>query len=178
MKTALLGLTCALLALPAQAEPLGFKGATLGSPLARVANDPRHVCRAVTTPIGDIVCNLNAREAETIAGAPIASLFYFYDMGSLTGIQITVAEKDFQRVSDALASKYGPGALSTEKVKNLNGTGFENRTWLWKLADGSLQAQRYAGRVDKSVIRYSDDHAARRVQLRRDAAAKDPRKDL
>jgi len=45
------GLRAASLA--GQAEPLGFKGVLLGSPLARVASDPRHDCRAVNTPIGD-----------------------------------------------------------------------------------------------------------------------------
>ena len=178
LKRFLVALACALPVFTAHADPIGFKGVELGSPLARVASDPRHDCRAVSAPIGDTICSLRPREAETIAGAPITLLFYFYDIGALTGIQITVAEKDFQRVVDALAAKYGPGALTTEKVKNLNGTAFENRTYLWKRPEGSLQAQRYSGRLDKSVIRMTDDNAARRVQQRRAAAAKDPRKDL
>ena len=178
MKVFLFGLACALLPLAGQAEPLGFKGVVLGSPLARVASDPRHDCRAVNTPIGDTICSLRRREAETIAGAPITSLFYFYDVGSLSGIQITIAEKDFQRVVDALAAKYGAGVLTAEKVKNRSGATFENRTWTWQRPDGSLRAQRYSGRLDKSTIRYSDDSAAQRIQQRRAAAAKDPGKDL
>jgi hypothetical protein len=177
LKTLLLALACVLPVIATHADPLGFKGIELGSPLARIASDPRHDCRAVSTPIGDTICSLRAREVETIAGAPIASLFFFYDASGLTGIQITIAEKDFQRVTDALAAKYGAGKLSSEKVKNFKGVDFENRTLLWKQPEGSLQAQRYSGRLDKSVIRYTDDHAARRVQERR-AAAKDPRKDL
>jgi hypothetical protein len=177
LKQLVLVLACALLPLASLAEPLGFKGVVLGSPLARVAGDPRISCRAVNTPIGDTICSLRPREAETIAGAPITSLFYFYDVGSLSGIQISIAEKDFQRVIDALAAKYGTGVLTVEKVKNLNGTSFENRTWTWQRPEGSLRAERYSGRLDKSTIRYSDDSAARRVQLRR-SAGKDPRKDL
>jgi hypothetical protein len=173
---------CLLLAafLPgaAHADGLGFKGAELGSPLARVASDPRHECNAVNTPLGDTICSMRTNATETIAGAPVISLFYFYDIGTLTSIQVTVAEKDFQRVVDALAAKYGPGKLSTEKVKNLKGVEFENRTYLWTRPDGSLQAQRYSGSLDKSVIRYSDDSAAGRVQQRRAAVAKDPKKDL
>jgi len=177
LKVLLTTLAIALVPLASHADTFGFKGVELGSPLARVASNPRHVCRAVNTPVGDTICSLRPREAETIAGAPIASLFYFYDAGGLTRIQITVSEKDFQRVVDALTAKYGAGKFSGEKVKNLNGTEFENRTYLWQHPEGSLQAQRYAGSLDKSVIRYTDDDAAQRVRQRR-AAAKDPSKDL
>ena len=177
LKRFLVALACALPALAVQADPLGFKGVELGSPLSRVASDPRHSCSPVNTPLGDTICSLRPREAETIAGAAVASLFYFYDVGSLTGIQISIAEKDFQRVVEALAAKYGPGKAVGAKVKNFNGREFEDRTYLWQRPDGSVQAQRYAGRVDLSVIRYGDDHAAERVQQRR-AAARDPRKDL
>lgn len=171
-------LALALLPLAAQAEGLGFKGVDLGSPLSRVASDPRYACRAVNTPIGDTICSLRPSEAETIAGADVAALFYFYDASSLSGIQITIAETDFQRVVDALAAKYGAGKLNREMVKNLKGAAHENRTWLWQYPEASLQAQRYAGRLDKSVIRYSDDNAASRVKQRRAAAAKDPKRDL
>ncbi len=178
MKTCLAILTLLLLPLAVQAEGLGFKGAELGSPLARIASDPRHACRAVNTPIGDTICSLRSGEVETIAGAAVASLFYFYDASHLSGIQVTIAEKDFQRVVDALAAKYGAGSLVTERVKNLKGEAHENRTWRWKYPEGSLEAQRYAGRLDKSVIRYSDDQAAERVRQRRAAAARDPKQDL
>lgn len=176
--TKLLFCALALASTSALADPLAFKGVELGASLARVASDPRHICQKVNTPIGDTICNLKANEAETIAGVPVASLFYFFDLGSLTGIQITVAEKDFSRVTEALAGKYGPGVLQAEKVKNLKGEDFENRTYTWKRPDGSLQALRYSGRIDRSLIRISDDHAARRVQQRRAAAAKDPKQDL
>ncbi len=162
----------------AQAEPLGFKGVNLGSPLPRVASDPRCECRAVNTSLGDTICSLRAKEVETIAGANTLSLFYYYDAGALSGIQITVAEPDFQRIADALASKYGAAKVSVERIKNLKGETFENRLHRWQQADGVLEAVRYSGRIDRSVIRYTDDKAAARVQQRRAAAKKDPRKDL
>jgi len=178
LKAFLTALALALLPLAAQAEGLGFKGVDLGSPLSRVASDPRYACRAVNTPIGDTICSLRPSEAETIAGAVVASLFYFYDASSLSGIQITLAETDFQRVVDALTAKYGAGKLNSERVKNLKGNVYENRTWLWQYPEASLQARRYAGRLDKSIIRYTDDRAASRVKQRRAAAAKDPKQDL
>lgn len=171
-------LLLALLPIAVHAESLGFKGTDIGSPLARIASDPRHECRVVNTPIGDTICSLRHGELETIAGASVTTLFYFYDVSRLSGIQVGIAEKDFQRVVDALAAKYGAGNLKAERVKNLKGEVHENRTWRWQYPDASLEAQRYAGRLDKSVIRYNDDTAAARVQQRRAAAAKDPRQDL
>jgi len=178
LKAFIFALVCALPSLASHAETLGFKGADLGSSLARVASDPRHACRIVNTPIGDTVCSLRDGEVETIAGAAVASLFYFYDANRLSGIQISIAEKDFQRVVDALAAKYGAGTLTAENVRNLKGEAHENRTWRWKYPEASLEAQRYAGRLDKSAIRYSDDTAAARVKQRRAAAARDPKRDL
>jgi hypothetical protein len=171
-------LFAALLPLAAHADTLGFKGTQLGSPLARIASDPRHECHAVKTPLGDTICGLRPLAVETIAGAPVVSLFYFYDTGSLTSIQITVSEKDFARAVDALVVKYGAGKLRSEKVKNFNGAEFENHDYLWTRPEGSLQAQRYAGSVDKSLIRYTDNRATVRIQQRRASIAKDPRLDL
>ncbi len=176
-RSTLLALGCfALLPLPSQAERLGFKGMELGAPLARIASDPRHECRPVNTPIGDTICSLRAKEVETIAGAPVLSLHYLFDLSSLTSVQITVAEKDFQKVTDALNAKYGAGNLVSEPLRNLAGVSHENRTWSWKRPEGSLQAQRYSGRLDRSEIRFRDDAALLRIQKRR--AVKDPLKDL
>ncbi|MBI5331440.1 MAG: hypothetical protein HZB71_12605 [Betaproteobacteria bacterium] len=158
------------------AAPLGFKGVDIGSPLAQIASNPRHECRPVNTPIGDTVCGLRPRETETIAGASVVSLYYFYDAGRLNGIQITLAEKDFQKVVDALGVKYGAGTLAAAPIRNPNGATFEQRIWTWQRGEESLRAERYSGRLDRSILRITDDSAARRVQQRR--AVKDPSKDL
>jgi hypothetical protein len=173
---------CALLAfaLPvfAASEKLGFKGVDLGSDLSLIASNPKYECHVVSTPIADKVCNLRAKEKETIAGAPLDSLFYFYDQNSLSGIVVNLPENHFQTVVTALSEKYGAAQLKTEVVKSVKGAAFENRTYRWMLPDGSLQAERYAGRIDKSLIRFTDESAAKRVQHRRALLAKDPRKDL
>lgn len=157
---------------------LAFKGVELGSSLAQIASNPKFDCRVVNTPIADKVCSLRPREAETIAGAPIDSLFYFYDQSSLTGIVVNLPEKHFQPVVAALTEKFGTPSLKTETVKSLKGAAFENRSYRWSKSEGSLLAERYAGRLDKSVIRFTDDSAAQRIQQRRALLARDPRKDL
>lgn len=170
---------CALAIAPAgAAEPPGFKGAVLGSDLALIASDPRFDCRPLRTPIADRVCDLRHGEKETIAGMPVASLFYFYDGRALTGITMNLDEKHIQTVVDALTGKYGPSEIRTETVRNLNGASFENRTWRWRLPGGTIEAQRYAGRLDKSSIRVTDHGAAERIRQRRESTARDPRRDL
>lgn len=176
----LIGGVLLALALPVSASPekLGFKGVDLGSNLSLITSNPKYECHVVSTPIADKVCNLRAKEKETIAGAPVDSVFYFYDQNGLTGIVLNLPESHFQTVVTALSEKYGAAQLKTEVVKSLKGAAFENRTYRWTHPDGSLQAQRYAGRLDKSLIRFTDDSAAQRLQQRRALLAKDPRKDL
>jgi hypothetical protein len=162
----------------AAGEKLSFKGVELGSNLAQIASNPKFDCRVVTTPIADKICSLRPHEKETIAGAPVDSLFYFYDQTGLTGIVVNLEEKHFQPVVAALTDKFGTPSLKTETVKSMKGIAFENRTYQWIKPEGSLKADRYAGRLDKSVIRFTDDKAAQRIQQRRALLAKDPRKDL
>lgn len=176
----LLGATLLLVAASTCADSgkLAFKGVELGSSLAQIASNPKFDCRVVATPIADKVCSLRPREKETIAGAPIDSLFYFYDQTSLTGIVVNLAEKHFQPVVAALTEKFGDPGVKSEVVKNSQGAAFENRTYRWSRPEGSLQAQRYAGRLDKSMIRFTDDSAALRIKQRRARLAKNPRQDL
>ena len=159
-------------------DRFGFKGIALGSNLAHLASNPKYDCRVVTTPISDTVCSLHAREKETIAGASIDSVFYFYDPTGLTGITINLPETGFQPVITALSQKYGTPSLKTETVKNLKGKTYENRTYRWTRPQATLHAERYAGRIDKSVIRYVDETAAQRNQERRATLKKNPGQDL
>jgi hypothetical protein len=156
-------------------EPLAFKGHTIGSPNTAIAQDPRFDCRAVRTPTADQVCLLRLKEQETIAGKPVSSLYYFYDWARLSGIVISLSESHFQAVTQALQAKYGPPRISVEQVKNLKGEAYENRTLTWRQGDTQLQAQRYAGRLDRSLIRLSDEAAAGRIRQRRATA---PAQDL
>jgi len=180
VQTILITVAVLLAAVPALAagEKLSFKGVELGSSLAQIASNPKFDCRVVTTPIADKVCSLRAREKETIAGAQIDSLFFFYDDSGLTGITINLPEVNFQPVIAALSEKFGTPGLKTEAVKNLKGAAYENRIYRWNRPEGSLQAERYAGRVDKSVIRFVDETAAQRNQQHRALLAKNPRQDL
>ena len=162
----------------AQAGEYGFKGVALGSGLALIANNPKFVCHAVTTPIADRVCSLRKDETETLAGISVDSLFYFYDQSVLTSISISLDEKHFQPVVDAFTGKYGPSALTRQAIKNLKGVAFENQIHAWHSQGESILIERYAGRLDRSSVRISEDGAAVRIKQRRTELAKNPHLDL
>lgn len=172
---ALATLLCSTSAL---AEPYGFKGIALGSHVGLVANNPKYDCRAVRTPTADRVCGLRKDEVETMAGAPVTTLFYFYDQTVLTGITIGLDERHFQTVVKALGERYGKAALQRETIRNLSGKDFENHTYIWRRDGQSIVAQRYSGRVDRSSVRISDDGAAERIRQRRERLQQRPQEDL
>lgn len=161
-----------------QAESYGFKGASLGSHLGLIANNPKYDCRAVRTPTADRVCALGKDETETMAGVPVRSVFYFYDQSILTGVVVHLDETRFQTVLAALTGKYGPSTHATETVKNLGGKPFENQIHTWRQGGESIVAQRYSGRLDQSSIRILDDSAAARIKERRERTARQPERDL
>lgn len=179
-KRSLLAVSLALWVMPATADTgrLGFKGVELGSGLAQIASNPKFECHVVSTPIADKICSLRARESETIAGAPVDSLFYFYDRNSLTGIVGNLPETRFQAVLAALSEKYGTPGQTLENVKNLKGVVYENRVYRWSRSEDAILAVRFAGRLDKSTIRITDEAAAKRVKQHRALLAKDPHQDL
>lgn len=174
----LAGLAALLCSTSVLAEPYGFKGVGLGSHVGLVANNPKYDCRPVRTPIADRVCGLRKDEVETMAGAPVATLFYFYDQSALTGITIGLDERHFQAVVKALGDKYGKAALSRESIRNLSGKTFENQTYTWRQPGQSIVAQRYSGRIDRSSVRISDDGAAERIRVRRERLQQRPQEDL
>ena len=154
MRFALFAAAClATAAWAAPQEPLAFKGIALGSAIAAVANDPRYDCRATSAPVADRICSLRSQEQETVAGAPVSSIFWFSYRGRVTSIVVNFDERHFSQVLSALQSKYGPGEARSETVQNLKGASFQNRIQVWRQGGGTLQAQRYAGRLDKSSLR-------------------------
>jgi hypothetical protein len=159
-------------------EPLAFKGIALGSAITALAADPRYDCRASQSPAADRICSLRPQEQETIAGAPVNSLFWFYYRGRLTSISIHLDERHFNRVLAALQAKYGPGEARSEAVRNLKGASFENRIHTWRQGGGTLVAQRYAGRLDKSSLRYADEAAIRAIEAQRRSNQAAPERDL
>lgn len=162
----------------ASAEPYGFKGVTLGSPISRMTANPMIECVPASAPTADHICYLGKGVSETIAGATVDSIYYFYFQNALTGITINFSEKDFEAVVKALQGKYGVPTRQGDTVKTLAGKTYENITYHWQQTGQSIEAERYSARIDKSSIRISEDGAAERVKQSREHAVKKPGSDL
>lgn len=157
------------------AQPFAFKGMALGASNAGIVTDPRFACQNVRAPNAEQICSLRPKEQETMAGERVESLYYFFDRARLTAVVVGINAVHFDKVATALSARYGAPEVSLEQVKNYKGESFENRTLSWRQAAHTLQAQRYAGRLDRSVIRITDHSAAERIRQRR---ATPPVRDL
>jgi hypothetical protein len=157
---------------------LEFKGIALGSEISTVENTGRFHCRDPKSPIADQLCSLKYNERETIAGVPVKVLLLYYYSGKLETISVAFDEKHFSQVSAALSEKYGQGNIQTEAVQNRMGATFENRTLSWRRGATSLQAKRYSGQLDQSVVMYRSDYALEEFLRRRKSSVKDSTKDL
>lgn len=162
----------------ATAEAYGFKGAEIGSPISRTADNPKLECRQVSAPTADHICFLRQGESETIAGNPLDSIYYYYFQGRLTGITMTFEEVYFTDVVQALGQKYGQAVRDTDKIKTLGGKDYENIILRWQQAGQSIEARRYSARVDKSSVNISEDGAAQRIKQIREHSVTQPQNDL
>lgn len=162
----------------AHAEPFAFKGVALGSDIGLIAGDARYQCRAAPAPGADRICNLRAGAEETLIGAPVHSIFWFYYHGRLTGITIQFDETRFDAAVAALAQRYGAAEVQREDIRNLAGKHFENRRHHWRRDGASLVAERYAGRLDRSSLRYADEAAIARIEARRKRIRATPEQDI
>jgi hypothetical protein len=149
------------------AEPLNLKGMAPGSPSTRIVQDPRFDCRNTTTPTADLVCTLLPKQQETLAGVTLHALYYFFDRGRLTGIVASLPESEFRVVTKALENKYGNAVVKKTSIKTLDGKAHENHSLSWQQGPVKLTAERYAGQINRSIIRLTDTTAAERIRLRK-----------
>jgi len=146
--------------LPALAETaLAFKGLMLGAEIAPLFADARIECHPLRTAAADQVCSLRHGARETIAGAPVNSIFWYARAGRLTRILINLDARHFETVSQALVQRHGPAQEKSELIRTLDGREHRNRTLTWQRGAHRLVAERYAGQINLSRIRFIDDHA-------------------
>ena len=71
----------------------------------------------------------------------------------------------------------GEARFRTAAIEHIRQMGtWEYWSWItWRQGDTRLQFQRYAGRLDQSILRLNDETAAERIRQRR---AQDPKQDL
>jgi len=159
-------------------DQLEFKGFVLGADLASVQNTGRFRCENSTSSIADTICSLVYGEKETIAGNPVSNLMMFFYSNKLETIAVYFQEKYFADVASALTEKYGQGEVTESVVQNKMGASFENKSILWHVGAATVEARRYAGRIDKSSVIYKTDSSTTEFMRRKGSSAKDKAKDL
>ncbi len=146
--------------LMAQAETgLAFKGLVLGGGITPLLADARVECQPLRTPFADRVCGLRQGAHETIAGAPVNSIFWYVRSDRLARIVINLDARHFDAVTQALVQRHGPARDEMETVRTLDGREHRNRVLTWQRDGGRLVAERYAGQINQSRIRFIDERA-------------------
>lgn len=162
-----------------QSDVFEFKGVELGSNISIVKDTGRFSChKSEDWNVADVLCTPKYGSTETIAGVPVTFLGFFYYGDNLGSIYITFREHDFAHVAEALVEKYGQAIKKTTLLRNRMGATFENVTYVWRRGSGILIADRYAGTVDKSSVRYQASEAIEEFHRRDKSSVKKGAKDL
>lgn len=136
-------------------EPFDLTGLKLGSELSNVKAQGYWQCERVNLPEADTYCLSDPDHKESIAGVGAQGvLLGFYD-ARLTQISIYFQEYDFDTVLSALEKKYGrPDHEGRSVVYDSVGARFENYLAMWERGDSIISAQRRAGAINRSAVRY------------------------
>lgn len=95
---------------------------------------------------------------ETIAGVTARSVFVRFDAGLVKSVLVDFNSDDFDRVSEALLSKYGePNNKRQETLKNRMGATFENVIMTWmdgtpEISGTAMSLRRYTKDVTSSAL--------------------------
>jgi len=185
----------------AQTQGFDFKGLPLGSSVADVkAQHPDYYCRSTPgSPLGDTNCSLSPEmkclmeqapypdnrscreavvKAMTYAGvrADISLMFYEDKLGMA---RVAFGSDGFASVIASMREKYGePTTKKSEPITNHMGATFENQILEWKSGGATVQAEKYASRVDRSSVKVFLDSYMTEFEKRKGAKAQQGAKDL
>ncbi len=89
---------------------------------------------------------------DTIAGAPIESIHFFFLDGRLARLSISFASGSAEAIAEALREKFGAFVVRSESIQTRAGVTYENLIWEWRRPDGRLKAEKYSGTIDKGLL--------------------------
>lgn len=179
----ILGLMLSSTSVLAGEIPTGFQSVKWGATVSDLqAAHPGAKCSASRrTAIGDSSCYVSSM---AIAGARGDVLFFFYlepsDPRALGfgGYSFNFKSDDFNRVRAAFIERYGePQKTEDEDIKTQGGLSLMNSVLSWDWPGVTARLERYAGRIDRSIIRVrtaaSDIEFRRRADEEKKRGAKD-----
>lgn len=174
-----LGCVAGLMASEAMAQGLAFKDLVIDGSFAEARKLRDFRCVPPKSHPADVSCTLDSRGNETIAGVPVLSLVMLGYGDLLDTIAVTMAAKDFAEVVNALKERYGtPTRDVPSVVTNRMGASYEQRIYEWRMAEGTISAHRYAGKLEHSTVMYSSVKSLQRWRERTNARTQERAKDL
>lgn len=140
-----------------------IKSVKLGADIAGYMDSPDWKCTdSNDSLLGDVICKTASLNAplETVAGEHTKWPFVYFRGGKLEWIFIPLHEPIFNKVTDAFKLKYGkPKRTETSMIQNGFGASFKNITYTWSNRTSAIQATRYSGDLENSLITFSSDKA-------------------
>jgi len=162
-----LALACAAAAL-ATAQPSvttpDFNGVALGASEAQWrAAFPSFACAASADRVlSDRACTFDARRQGPAAGAGLTLAGVSVDEATATFVgdrlvQIAVhyTPADAERLTDALAARFGAPRVRTTSVINRRGTTIPNVVARWSLAGGTVENRHFGATLDRATLTMS-----------------------
>lgn len=172
----LAAITVAAGSLGAEPEPLEFKGVKLGMTEQELQKIVEVEC-SNAKPTADRLC---IKHLDSIAKVP-ATISYSLFSDKVLHIYIRTGnpQKNFSYIKDALVAKYGPPTkFFASELTNRMGAKFLDETLLWKRSYGNIEARKYAGSIENSMVTFASPLFEEAAARRRGESAKIGAKDL
>lgn len=182
---------------PATAGPtLEYKGVRFGAtPADLMAAHPDFRCAGDKDNSEDTTCLLAARcsylsyssqkacerefsERHTYAGEPTTMVMASFHQFQLLSVGIKILPRSYERIRDALATKYGAPEEAIEPITTNAGVTHENRISRWGTPDGTIRLRRMASRVDEGMVSLMSARYLALIQERKKGKAKAAPGDL
>lgn len=178
------------------AAQLEYKGVRLGATQAELLSaHPEFRCSQDRDYPDDTTCSITPRcqylsrsgradcereflERHTYAGEPAMMTMASFHRNHLVSIGTQIRPKSYERVRDALATKYGQAEETIETVTTNAGVTHENKLASWRLSDGVIRVRRLSSRVDQGLVTLMSQSYLTLVQERKKAKASTAPSDL
>ena len=144
--------------------PPDFNGVALGTTEAHWrAAFPSFACDAsVDRVLSDRTCTFDARKHGATAGAVLTLSGVSVDEATaafvgdrLVQIAVDYAPADAERLTDALAARYGAPKVRTTSVINRRGTTVPNVVARWSLGGGTVENRHFGATLERATLTMS-----------------------
>lgn len=181
---------------PDAAPSLEYKGIRFGASQAELlAAHPDFRCTQDRSYPEDTTCTITPRchylsgsgradcerkffEHHTYAGEPAMMTMASFHRNQLVSIGTKIRPRSYEKVRDALTTKYGQAEETIETVTTNAGVAHENKLASWRVPNGVIRVRRLSSRVDQGLVTLISQSYLTLVQDRKKAKATTAPADL